>query len=79
MRHMKEAAALVVVASLALAALSSAGTSARCTDPPPTVYRFGVVGNRGKIAQLERDTPTVVAGITGTSCRSRRRTPTAMR
>ena len=29
------------------------------------VYRFGVVGNRGKIAQLELDTPTVVTGISG--------------
>ncbi|MGO8862109.1 MAG: hypothetical protein ACLQRH_15280, partial [Acidimicrobiales bacterium] len=35
---------------------------------PPSntvVYRFGVVGNRGKIAQLERSRPTVVAGIKG--------------
>jgi alpha-tubulin suppressor-like RCC1 family protein len=29
------------------------------------VYRFGVVGNRGKIAQLELDKPTVVTGISG--------------
>jgi alpha-tubulin suppressor-like RCC1 family protein len=39
------------------------------SSPPPssstTVYRFGVVGNRGRIAKLERSTPTVVAGITG--------------
>ena len=32
----------------------------------PVVYRFGVVGNRGKIAQLELDKPTVVTGISGT-------------
>ena len=29
------------------------------------VYHFGVVGNRGKIAQLERGRPTVVVGIEG--------------
>ena len=29
------------------------------------VYRFGVVGNRGRIAQLERNTPTIVTGISG--------------
>jgi regulator of chromosome condensation (RCC1) repeat-containing protein len=31
----------------------------------PAVYRFGVVGNQGKIAQLELDRPTRVAGIRG--------------
>jgi alpha-tubulin suppressor-like RCC1 family protein len=31
----------------------------------PVVYRFGVVGNRGAISQLELDTPTAVAGISG--------------
>lgn len=30
------------------------------------VTRWGVVGNHGKIAQLQRSTPTVVAGIHGT-------------
>ncbi len=29
------------------------------------MYRFGVVGNRGKIASLELDTPTAVGGISG--------------
>jgi alpha-tubulin suppressor-like RCC1 family protein len=29
------------------------------------VYRFGVVGNRGKVAQLELPTPTAVSGISG--------------
>jgi alpha-tubulin suppressor-like RCC1 family protein len=32
----------------------------------PIVYRFGVVGNRGKIAQLQLGRPTGVSGITGT-------------
>jgi alpha-tubulin suppressor-like RCC1 family protein len=48
-----------------------AGGSARAAggapapSPNPPVYRFGVVGNRGKIAQLELRRPTVVAGIVG--------------
>ncbi len=33
--------------------------------PRTPVYRFGVVGNRGKIVQLELDRPTVVTGISG--------------
>jgi len=47
-----------------LAARSGGGASPR-PSPSTVLYRFGVVGNRGKIAQLERATPTVVAGITG--------------
>jgi len=43
-----------------------APTDTSDTTAATSVYRFGVVGNRGKIAQLERATPTVVAGITGT-------------
>ena len=54
MRRRSAALLLALAASLALAA---------CTATP--VYRFGAVGNQGKIAQLERGTPTVVAGITG--------------
>ena len=57
---------------LALAVGLTACTSASTSTPPPghvtpgsTVYRFGVVGNQGKIAQLELGTPTVVGGITG--------------
>jgi alpha-tubulin suppressor-like RCC1 family protein len=46
---------------LALAACGGASAVAAGT----TVYRFGVVGNRGKIAQLELNKPRVVAGITG--------------
>jgi alpha-tubulin suppressor-like RCC1 family protein len=32
---------------------------------PSVVYRFGVVGNRGAISQLQLDRPTPVAGING--------------
>jgi alpha-tubulin suppressor-like RCC1 family protein len=54
----------VLLATLVLAPCGRAG--AHPTSPSSTlVYRFGVVGNRGKIAQLERRTPTVVAGIAG--------------
>ncbi len=56
---------------LALAAGLTACTSASTSTPPPghnapdtTVYRFGVVGNQGKIAQLELSTPAIVGGIT---------------
>ncbi len=57
-------AALLI--ALAVPACDSGGTS---RQPAPKasgdVYRWGVVGNRGKIAQLELRTPTPVAGIAG--------------
>ena len=65
-RHLsyrRVAPVLAFVASIALASCGSAGTSVSTRSSP--VYRFGVVGNRGKIAQLELDTPTVVGGIGG--------------
>jgi alpha-tubulin suppressor-like RCC1 family protein len=67
-RRAAAASALVLAAGIALAACSgpAAGNPTTPTaTSPTTVYRFGVVGNRGKIAQLERGTPTAVAGITG--------------
>jgi alpha-tubulin suppressor-like RCC1 family protein len=60
----RRTSALVLVSSLALAACGSPNPSPQSRGTP--VYRFGVVGNQGKIARLERQTPTVVAGITGT-------------
>jgi alpha-tubulin suppressor-like RCC1 family protein len=58
--------ALLAVALLALLALAACGgANASAVAAGTTVYRFGVVGNRGKIAQLELKKPTVVAGITG--------------
>jgi alpha-tubulin suppressor-like RCC1 family protein len=56
--------AIPLVAALLLAGYE--GSSAASGRPSNSVvYRFGVVGNRGKIAQLERNRPTVVAGIKG--------------
>ncbi len=53
----------VIVASVVLAACG--GGPPTDTSARTTVYRWGVVGNAGKIAQLERDTPTVVTGVAG--------------
>ena len=64
------AATLALVTALALPACDSAGP-ARAPAPAPApkassdVYRWGVVGNQGAIAQLERGTPTAITGITG--------------
>jgi alpha-tubulin suppressor-like RCC1 family protein len=62
-RNAATATALALAAGLALAACG--GGAAPAATPTPSVYRFGVVGNQGQIAQLERGTPTVVAGISG--------------
>ena len=70
MRRRSAATAMLLVAGLALASCSGATPSkapaAKAPTAKTTVYRFGVVGNRGKIAQLERGTPTLVTGISGT-------------
>jgi alpha-tubulin suppressor-like RCC1 family protein len=69
-RRANAAAALLLAAGLALAACSGAAgptaTPTATASVTTAVYRFGVVGNQGEIAPLERGTPTVVAGISGT-------------
>ncbi len=56
--------ALVFVAVLVLTGCGSGGASSQA--PSATVlYRFGVVGNRGAISQLQLDRPTPVPGISG--------------
>ena len=47
--------------------LTTWGSSSASSQPPTTtvVYRFGVVGNRGAISQLQLDKPTRVPGISG--------------
>lgn len=64
------AVAAALVTALAVAACDSgAATSAPTSSPAPRttsdVYRWGVVGNEGKIAQLELGAPTAISGITG--------------
>ena len=68
MKHGPAAAALLLALAAGLTACTSAGPSTAPPDhnaPGSTVYRFGVVGNQGKIAQLELSTPAAVSGITG--------------
>jgi len=81
MRRRGAATALLLAAAVVLAGCSSTATSTAGPSAAPAtsgtlatsgtpsgtaVYRFGVVGNRGKIASLERGVPTVVTGISGT-------------
>ena len=57
-------AAFVLAMPLAFGASgASAATSGASSS---TVYRWGVPGSNGAVTQLERTTPTVVAGIKGT-------------
>jgi alpha-tubulin suppressor-like RCC1 family protein len=68
MKRSRLAIALLLAAAAGLAGCTSGGASTSASGPraPGTpVYRFGVVGNRGKIARLELSTPALVAGITG--------------
>jgi alpha-tubulin suppressor-like RCC1 family protein len=53
----------VLLAALLLTSCGSSGKSAGSSTSP--VYRFGVVGTAGKVAQLEVDRPTPVSGIPG--------------
>lgn len=62
------AAAVMVVIGLGIAACGSTTPSSAPSSESPstTVYRWGVVGSAGKIAQLELATPKAVSGISGT-------------
>ena len=63
-RRRRRAPALALASALVLSACASGAPHAR----PPTssvVYRFGVVGNRGAISQLQLDRPARVAGVSG--------------
>ncbi|MHB1987286.1 MAG: RCC1 domain-containing protein [Acidimicrobiales bacterium] len=55
--------AVLTTPSILLAACG--GTSEGDAAPTAGVYRWGVVGNRGKIARLELSRPTKIAGIAG--------------
>ena len=56
------------MAALVLAACGNAsgsGSSTSAAVPGSTVYRWGVVGNKGALTQLQLETPTALAGING--------------
>lgn len=58
----------LVIAALVLAACgSSSGSSSshNATTSGSALYRWGVVGNKGAISQLQLDRPTAIAGISG--------------
>ncbi len=63
-RHTWTRPTLLCAAALLLSACASSATNAP-SSPTSTVYRFGVVGNRGAISQLQLDRPTPVPGIDG--------------
>jgi alpha-tubulin suppressor-like RCC1 family protein len=54
-----------VAALAATAALLAGNGGASASTPGTTAYRWGVPGSQGKVAQLERTTPTLVGGISG--------------
>jgi alpha-tubulin suppressor-like RCC1 family protein len=63
---------VLAIAALMLGACSTNGGSTGATTAPQgaatagaTVYRWGVVGNKGAISQLQLQTPTAIAGIPG--------------
>jgi alpha-tubulin suppressor-like RCC1 family protein len=60
----RASALMFVSAALVLTACGSASANARPSSVT-VVYRFGVVGNRGAIGQLQLDRPTRVPGISG--------------
>jgi hypothetical protein len=67
-RALLVALTLAVVAASVLVTCGSARaseTSGGGTAAGSVVYRWGVVGNKGKIAKLELNRPTRIAGITG--------------
>jgi len=57
---------LVALVLVALVVVAGGSTGAGAQSPSASVvYRFGVVGNRGAITQLQLDRPTPVPGISG--------------
>ena len=58
--------AAVAIAPAACAAAGGKSVSGARPTSDSAVYRWGVVGNQGKIASLELARPTAIAGISGT-------------
>jgi len=63
-RWSRRAVALAFVSALVLGPFGSGGGASQPLSPT-VVYRFGVVGNRGAISQMQLDRPTPVPGISG--------------
>jgi alpha-tubulin suppressor-like RCC1 family protein len=63
-RRFLRAAALLLVSAVVLTACGS-GSAKSPPHATIVVYRFGVVGNRGAIRQLQLEKPTPVPGISG--------------
>ncbi len=61
-RWLGRASALVLVSALVLSACGSASPPSQLRSST-VVYRFGVVGNRGAISQLQLDRPTRISGV----------------
>jgi alpha-tubulin suppressor-like RCC1 family protein len=59
------AATLLIVVAVVLTGCGSAPPTSPSRVTTTAVYRFGVVGNRGAISQLQLDSPTRVSGING--------------
>jgi alpha-tubulin suppressor-like RCC1 family protein len=67
-RSVALASTTLICAALALAACGSSGAGSSSDNAPTarsTIYRWGVVGNKGAITQLQLDRPTAIAGISG--------------
>ena len=67
-RYLALVSTMFVMAAVVLAACGSTSgstSSHNATKPGSTVYRWGVVGNKGAITQLQLETPTAIAGISG--------------
>jgi alpha-tubulin suppressor-like RCC1 family protein len=59
---------VLAIAALVLSACGSTSGTTRprgAATPGSSVYRWGVVGNKGAISQLQLQTPTAIAGIHG--------------
>jgi alpha-tubulin suppressor-like RCC1 family protein len=61
------ASTILFISALVLAACANSSGSPSSSAPAAesTVYRWGVVGNKGAITQLQLDRPTAIAGISG--------------
>lgn len=71
-RHRRRNRAIALASTVLLAALVAAcgNSSGNASSKAPstsasTVYRWGVVGNKGAISQLQLDRPTAIAGLSG--------------